>query len=103
MPHFSAIQGVPGLRFFWSLRTWWIVAGYGVFAGLWIVFSDRALAVLVVDPEARMNWSVYKGLAFVLVTSCLLFLLVRTTFGEIESGYHRLQLHKRELERTQRL
>jgi PAS domain S-box-containing protein len=92
-----------GLHYFRSGRTWLIVAGYAFFAALWIYYSDQALVLLVDDPGERARWSVAKGLGFVLITSALLFLLVRGAFGAIESGYVRLVAHERELERTQRL
>ena len=53
-------------------RAWRIVAGYGIFATLWIVLSDRALAPLMPRPELMMLWSLVKGLAFVALTSLLL-------------------------------
>ncbi|RXK54881.1 PAS domain S-box protein [Oleiharenicola lentus] len=75
--------GASGLR----SRAWWIALGYAVFATLWIYFSDQALALLVPDADQRMRWSVYKGSAFVVVTTILLMLFIRQAFGAIESGY----------------
>jgi len=72
-------------------RAWRIVAGYGIFAALWIVLSDRALSPLLPRPEVMMQWSVVKGLAFVAVTSLLLWILVRRTYGAIEAGYQSLR------------
>jgi two-component system cell cycle sensor histidine kinase/response regulator CckA len=55
-----------------------IVVPYVVFSGLWIILSDHALANLLADPNARIQWSIYKGWAFILVTALLLsFLLWR--------------------------
>ncbi len=75
--------GARGLR----SRAWWIALGYAIFATLWIYFSDQALALLVPDADQRMRWSVYKGTAFVVVTTALLMLFIRQAFGAIESGY----------------
>ena len=75
--------GAAGLR----SRAWWIAMGYAVFATLWIYYSDQALALLVPDPDLRLRWSVYKGIAFVMVTTVLLMLFIRQAFGAIESGY----------------
>lgn len=75
--------GAAGLR----SRAWWIASGYAAFATLWIYYSDHALALLLPDPELRLRWSVYKGIAFVAVTTILLLLFIRQAFGAIESGY----------------
>ncbi|MFA6561975.1 MAG: PAS domain S-box protein [Verrucomicrobiia bacterium] len=55
----------------------WIVLPYVLFAGLWILLSDRLLEILPLDAGARTQWSIYKGWAFVLVTALLLSLLLR--------------------------
>jgi len=54
-----------------------IVLGYMLFAALWIYASDLALESLVNDPQRRTTMSVYKGWAFVAVTSALLYWLLR--------------------------
>ena len=50
-----------------------IVLGYALFAGLWILLSDRAVGWLFQDPRKLVLASSLKGLVFVLVTSVLLF------------------------------
>ncbi|MCA1791356.1 MAG: hypothetical protein LC667_16340, partial [Thioalkalivibrio sp.] len=62
-------------------RAWRITAVYAVFASLWIYFSDQVLAALIPDAERLVQLSVYKGLAFVAVTSLLLLVLTRRAFG----------------------
>lgn len=84
-------------------RAWWIAGGYALFATLWILFSDEALRVLIRKPELLIQMSVYKGLGFVTVTSLLLLLTMRRTFGVIEDGYHSLKAHEIEIERLKRL
>lgn len=54
-----------------------VVAPYALFAGLWIYFSDTVLLRLVSDPQSLTSLSIYKGMAFVLVTSVLLASLLR--------------------------
>lgn len=44
---------------------------------LWIGFSDAALERLVADPALRAGLQTAKGAAFILVTSALLFELIR--------------------------
>jgi PAS domain S-box-containing protein len=92
----------PAPRAPWR-RAGFVAAVYAAFAGLWIFFSDRALGLVVSDPEQLVRWSVYKGFAFVLVTSVLLLLTMRRTFGAIEAGYAELTAHKTELEHARRL
>ncbi len=50
-----------------------IAALYAVAAGLWILFSDRLLFLLAPDQEVISALSLYKGWAFVAVTSYLLY------------------------------
>ncbi len=48
---------------------------YAVFAGIWIVISDRALGWLHVSREMELRLASVKGIVFVVVTASLLFLL----------------------------
>lgn len=50
---------------------------YSVVAALWIVFSDRALALLEVDSRTLSLLQTWKGLFYVLVTALMVFVLVR--------------------------
>ena len=50
---------------------------YATFAGAWIWWSDRALEVLFPDPASQAWLQSVKGSFFVLVTSLLLFFLIR--------------------------
>lgn len=54
-----------------------VVLSYAVVAGLWILLSDGMLALLVRDSGALAMISAIKGWLFVLVTSTLLWLLLR--------------------------
>lgn len=84
-------------------RAWWVAGAYAVFALLWIYFSDRALETLIPDPEKLLKVSVYKGFGFVIVTSVLLLLVVRSAFGRIEDDYELLKAHEVEIKRLTRL
>jgi len=63
----------PGLP---RRRILWVVFVYALFAALWIYGSDLALELLVADAQQRSALSLYKGWAFVLVTSSLLYWLI---------------------------
>lgn len=60
---------------------------YAIVGGLWVLFSDRALALLVPDHAERDQLQTIKGWVFVLATSLLVYDLVRrgqrrlVTFG----------------------
>ncbi|WP_295399955.1 PAS domain-containing protein [uncultured Thiocystis sp.] len=54
-----------------------VVLVYAVFAGLWILLSDKAMAWLVVVPAQITLVSTIKGWLFVAVTSLLLYGLLR--------------------------
>lgn len=54
-----------------------IVLAYACFASLWILLSDKAVALLFSDPEKITLVSTLKGWLFVAVTSLLLYVLIR--------------------------
>ncbi len=58
---------------------------YGVFAALWIVFSDKALELLVQDVSFLTQAQTLKGWLFVAVTAVLLFVLTFNAFRTIEA------------------
>jgi len=53
-----------------------IIAIYGLFAALWIYFSDTALGLLVQDRSILVRISVFKGFLFIVVTSVILYQLI---------------------------
>ena len=50
---------------------------YGLFAGLWILFSDRLLNDLISDKERLVQLETYKGWAFVGFTGLMLYLIMQ--------------------------
>ncbi|MFZ2162484.1 MAG: EAL domain-containing protein [Sideroxyarcus sp.] len=56
---------------------------YAAFAGLWIFASDKLLELAVPDPALIMRISVFKGFAFVLITTWLLYLLMKTSVTKV--------------------
>lgn len=69
-----------------------VVLVYAVFAGLWILLSDKALEWLFSNPTQLMLASTMKGWLFVGVTSLLLFGFIRRRLEQA------LALSRRELE-----
>ncbi|MBK7616698.1 MAG: PAS domain-containing protein [Burkholderiales bacterium] len=58
-----------------------VVLIYAAFAALWILLSDRLVALFVSDPSLVLTLSMLKGWLFVAVTSALLYLLIRRLLG----------------------
>lgn len=54
-----------------------LVLAYALFAGLWILLSDKAIGWLFSDPAQLILASTMKGWLFVAVTSLLLFGFIR--------------------------
>ena len=50
---------------------------YASFAGLWIIASDQLLGLASDQPNLLVQLNITKGLAFVVVTTALLYLLLR--------------------------
>ncbi|HYS80813.1 MAG TPA: ATP-binding protein, partial [Anaeromyxobacteraceae bacterium] len=59
-----------------------IVALYALVGAVWILFSDRALGLLVRDPVRREALATGKGVAYVAVTAVLLYFLIRSQHHE---------------------
>lgn len=89
-------------------RVFFITLVYALVSVLWIYFSDQVLAMLVRDPDTMTRWSVYKGWAFVLVTSLLLLWLISRAYGALELAWSELRtlndtLEHRVADRTREL
>ncbi|MEW6288059.1 MAG: PAS domain S-box protein [Chloroflexota bacterium] len=50
---------------------------YLLFGGLWILLSDRLLAALITDPDTLTRLQTYKGWAFVVASTLVIFILLR--------------------------
>lgn len=49
---------------------------YGVIGALWILLSDKLLAVVITDMDVYIKVATYKGWVYVFITTLLIFLLV---------------------------
>ncbi len=67
-----------------------IALPYFVFASLWILISDQILAMLDLDPNTALRWSMYKGWGFVFVSAFLLTILIRFNLTRHEELLQRL-------------
>jgi len=82
---------------------WWISGAYALIATLWIAYSDNVLQASVTDPGRLAQLSLYKGVGFVVVTSVLLLLMLRRSFGALEDSYSALAAHEAGVVRFSRL
>ncbi len=64
---YAGSKSIPG-----KIVLYYIIAG-----GLWILFSDLLLTLMVREPAAVLWLQTFKGWAFVAVTALLLYLLLR--------------------------
>ena len=62
-----------------------VVVAYAVFATLWILFSDTLIGRLSNNPGTLVMLGTLKGLAFVALTSLLLYALLRRVGGTDEA------------------
>lgn len=65
-----------------------IVLSYAFFSSLWILCSDGLLALLTNDSTVLIKLEIFKGWAFVLVTSGLLYGLVRWGLRSLQASYN---------------
>ena len=73
---------------------------YAVFAGVWILLSDRAMGLLFSDPAALVQASMAKGWFFVAVTTLLLYVLVRRLVAQLNASYLRERTEADERQRA---
>ncbi|UCU92268.1 PAS domain-containing protein [Hydrogenophaga taeniospiralis] len=80
-----------------------VVLAYAVFAGLWILLSDRAMGLLFSEPEALVQASMAKGWFFVAVTTLLLFVLVGRLVNQLNASHLRERAEAEEKRRAMQL
>lgn len=76
---------------------------YAAFAALWVLLSDRAMGLLITDPQTLVWASMVKGWFFVAVTTALLFVLVRRLIGQLDASHRRERDEAQEKVRTAQL
>jgi PAS domain S-box-containing protein len=76
-----------------------IVAIYAVVAVTWILFSDQLARLLFTDPDVLTRVASEKGALFVLVTSVMLFLVIRSYLAQLEAASRKLRESERRFRR----
>jgi PAS domain S-box-containing protein len=66
---------------------------YALFAGVWILLSDRLLTALTADPDLLTQLQTIKGELFVATTALLLFLLMRREWQVRKRHDAAIQVH----------
>ncbi len=66
-----------------------VVLIYGIFAALWILFSDKAVEALFDAPELIIRASMIKGWLFVAVTTGLLYVLVKRQIAHLNNAHRK--------------
>jgi hypothetical protein len=81
-----------------------ITAIYLVVGAIWIFFSDRFLGTIINDSQLLIQAQTYKGWFFVLITSILLFILIKESTSSLieskekaEKAFHEKQVLLTEL------
>ena len=54
-----------------------IAVKYLLVATTWVLFSDYLLTWVVLEPELQLQLQTFKGMAFVLITTAVLFFTAR--------------------------
>ncbi len=81
-----------------SVSPWRIVLIYALFATLWIFFSDHAVEYFVDNVTLFATLSTYKGFFFVVITSLLLYGLIKAKILQIISMQKKIKEHEQRLE-----
>jgi diguanylate cyclase (GGDEF)-like protein len=71
---------------------------YFILGSLWILFSDRLVALLITDINEFALINTYKGWAFILITTLLLYCLIRYFLRQLLDSNRRLFTAHQELE-----
>ena len=73
---------------------------YLVIGFLWILFSDRLLELLATDSSQMARISMFKGWAYVCLTSLLLYILIRRSIESQLKADHELYLNHETIEHS---
>lgn len=74
-----------------------IIVIYIVVGGLWILLSDKILAVLITDVRTLTYLQTFKGWFFIIITAVLLYLLINRSFTTIRGSQQALLKSERTL------
>jgi len=87
------------MKKFWSQLEWRIPLLYALIGALWIFLSDWLVAALVTDPHWQLHVQNYKGWFFVLISSLLIFFILRADLVKYRKAMQALQVSEQRFER----
>ncbi len=61
-----------------------ISTAYLLFGSAWIFFSDDTFGIFNMVPQVSANFQTYKGIAYVLITALLLFIILNKLIGKLK-------------------
>lgn len=73
-----------------------IASLYAIIGAAWIYYSDSLVGIFADTRSQMAVWSMYKGIGYVIVTSALLFWLVRRHTSKLLSTQRALEVENRE-------
>lgn len=76
-----------------------IIFLYIIIGGLWIYFSDEIIVSLFKQKEVLLRIQTYKGLAYVLITGLIFYLLLKNYFEKLRKTQEELKKKNEELNR----
>ncbi|HAA28414.1 MAG TPA: hypothetical protein DCE56_12940, partial [Cyanobacteria bacterium UBA8553] len=85
---------VLGKLFTRRLTPWKITALYAIAGGLWIIFSDKLLGVLVTNSAILTQLQTIKGWLYVFITAWMLYLLINRGVAALQPSQAGLRLSK---------
>jgi PAS domain S-box-containing protein len=74
---------------------------WAVFGVVWVALSDRLADVLAPTPHIEDVLQTFKGMAFIVVSAALLYMLARSVGQRVREAERRSIGHARELERSE--
>ncbi|NJK98498.1 MAG: hypothetical protein HC905_29480 [Bacteroidales bacterium] len=92
-----------GLRKFKLPSDFKIPLIYVVLGALWILYSDKAMRILITDADLIKKVEVFKGWFYVFVTGILLFLLIRKELSKRNQILRELEKAKLKAEESDKL
>lgn len=73
---------------------------YALAGALWILLSDRLLQLLVTDQVLISRLSLFKGWAFIAVTTVILYRLIAKDHAKIHNSIETVRTERKELEKS---
>ena len=84
-----------------SVRPLLVSVAYVLISALWIASSDSLLHILAVTPDRILFWSIAKGIAFVVLTALLIYVLMHRITSVNQILRSKVQVHAEALKQSE--